>query len=430
MADIKITGLGENTTPLSTDILPMVDDPAGTPLTQKITIANLLSAANHTILDASKHTDSVVQTVTRGSLIYGNSTPKWDELVVGAANTILRSDGTDASWSAAPVLGTSLTVPILYGSSVASGTLTLTSTSHATKGTVNVSDKILMTGATAAVNRIEGNLGGNYIQVGRNTAMVIFGAGLGVGISIGGDAEVVIDNSLKINANAGTGYLGIDVAPSANALIQANPNLGAQSGAWVNYNAGLTLQASANGTSLIGIQANALTLVSTTHTGLTVRGLDFQVYATTGTTSVYSNLDCIYVRWGTTNLGGTVTSAHGLFVDKPTFTTPGAALSVTTAWGIQIVSPSGTGADKIVDYYGLQIGDVGPTVPTGNIRLLEVGPATPSFRIVGNFTLAANQTAIYISEGVTPTLRQVRWVDSGALGGGSIPANTKLLYLV
>src|SRR3990167_582426 len=101
MADVKITALTENTTPVSTDIVPMVDDPAGITLTQKVTIANL---TNHTILDASKHTDSVAQTVTRGSLIYGNSTPKWDELVVGAANRVLWSNGTDISWSAAPRL--------------------------------------------------------------------------------------------------------------------------------------------------------------------------------------------------------------------------------------------------------------------------------------------------------------------------------------
>lgn len=45
MADQKITQLTENTTPLVTDILPMVDDPAGTPATQKVTIANVLSLA-------------------------------------------------------------------------------------------------------------------------------------------------------------------------------------------------------------------------------------------------------------------------------------------------------------------------------------------------------------------------------------------------
>ena len=44
MADAKITQLSANTTPLTTDIVPMVDDPACTPATQKITIGNLVSA--------------------------------------------------------------------------------------------------------------------------------------------------------------------------------------------------------------------------------------------------------------------------------------------------------------------------------------------------------------------------------------------------
>ena len=57
------------------------------------------AGANHNILDGSVHQDSVADAVTRGSLIYGNATPKWDELVIGADNTFLASDGTDASWA-------------------------------------------------------------------------------------------------------------------------------------------------------------------------------------------------------------------------------------------------------------------------------------------------------------------------------------------
>lgn len=47
MADTKITGLTALTTPSSDDILPIVDDPGGTPVTKKITVANLLKRAGY-----------------------------------------------------------------------------------------------------------------------------------------------------------------------------------------------------------------------------------------------------------------------------------------------------------------------------------------------------------------------------------------------
>lgn len=52
----------------------------------------------HALLSAV-HTDVVAQAVTRGSIIYGNASPAWDELVIGASGNYLRSDGTDISWS-------------------------------------------------------------------------------------------------------------------------------------------------------------------------------------------------------------------------------------------------------------------------------------------------------------------------------------------
>ena len=45
MADAKITALTELTTPAVGDLLAIVDDPAGSPITKKITCANLLSLA-------------------------------------------------------------------------------------------------------------------------------------------------------------------------------------------------------------------------------------------------------------------------------------------------------------------------------------------------------------------------------------------------
>ena len=46
MATKKTTALTANTTPATTDIIAMVDDPGGTPLSQKITLANFLKVIN------------------------------------------------------------------------------------------------------------------------------------------------------------------------------------------------------------------------------------------------------------------------------------------------------------------------------------------------------------------------------------------------
>jgi len=52
----------------------------------------------HNLLSAS-HGDSLAGTVVRGDILRGNSTPAWSRLALGAANRVLRSDGTDAGWS-------------------------------------------------------------------------------------------------------------------------------------------------------------------------------------------------------------------------------------------------------------------------------------------------------------------------------------------
>jgi hypothetical protein len=58
------------------------------------------AAGNGPLLDAVHNADTVAQAVSRGSLIYGNATPKWDELVIGANKKVLASNGTDAAWTA------------------------------------------------------------------------------------------------------------------------------------------------------------------------------------------------------------------------------------------------------------------------------------------------------------------------------------------
>jgi hypothetical protein len=60
--------------------------------------AVLTSASTHSLLSAT-HGDTLAAAVTRGSIIVGNATPAWSELVVGTANQVLATDGTDAAWT-------------------------------------------------------------------------------------------------------------------------------------------------------------------------------------------------------------------------------------------------------------------------------------------------------------------------------------------
>lgn len=78
---------------VATDGTPHFINDAGTD-------TNLAGVGAHTILDGGTvHSDTATDTVSRGSLIYGNATPAWDELPVGTAGQVLTTtDGVDVSW--------------------------------------------------------------------------------------------------------------------------------------------------------------------------------------------------------------------------------------------------------------------------------------------------------------------------------------------
>ena len=65
---------------------------------QKVLAFGAGASPSNALLDGVNHTDTTNSGVTRGDLIYGNSTPAWDDLAIGAAGKYLRSDGTDPSW--------------------------------------------------------------------------------------------------------------------------------------------------------------------------------------------------------------------------------------------------------------------------------------------------------------------------------------------
>lgn len=115
MADTKVTGLTENTTPVATDIMYMVDDPGSTPLRQKITLATLTTlindVANAALWDAA------------GDLIYGTGANAGTRLAIGTANQLLRvnSGATAPEWASVG--------RVLIAENTPSGTATTTFTS-------------------------------------------------------------------------------------------------------------------------------------------------------------------------------------------------------------------------------------------------------------------------------------------------------------
>lgn len=98
MADLKITELTENTAPIGTDLIPMVDDPGGTPATQKITLTNLgiidgWIPASETWTYASASTITVpsgaVSKYAKGDRIKFTQTTVKYAVIVAVADTLL-----------------------------------------------------------------------------------------------------------------------------------------------------------------------------------------------------------------------------------------------------------------------------------------------------------------------------------------------------
>lgn len=78
MADTKTTALTANTTPADADIMPMVDDPGGTPATQKMTLATLKTFVQASLGARTSSFSSSANTGTSTALV---------SVVGGIANT-------------------------------------------------------------------------------------------------------------------------------------------------------------------------------------------------------------------------------------------------------------------------------------------------------------------------------------------------------
>jgi len=83
-------------------------------------IIRFVEAAN-ALLDGVIHSDTTDSAVTRGDLLYGNATPAWDDLAIGAANTVLTTNGTDPAWST--VTGVMITDDTIDSADYAAGSI-------------------------------------------------------------------------------------------------------------------------------------------------------------------------------------------------------------------------------------------------------------------------------------------------------------------
>ena len=81
----KISELSALTAPAAVDLLVIVDDPTGTPITKYVTVGNLLgnAAANVVIYNATPANSTI--TVKKGTLIFDS-----DYLYVATANNTLK----------------------------------------------------------------------------------------------------------------------------------------------------------------------------------------------------------------------------------------------------------------------------------------------------------------------------------------------------
>lgn len=84
MPDLKITGLTANTTPVSTDVIPVIIDPGGTPLSRKVTLANVITKASGLGNGIPKISSGTMSIATAGTDYVDLTSTAADGLQVGS----------------------------------------------------------------------------------------------------------------------------------------------------------------------------------------------------------------------------------------------------------------------------------------------------------------------------------------------------------
>jgi hypothetical protein len=149
MANAKITQLTELTAPIATDIIPIVDDPGGSPETKKVTLANILALVSTsdwkvagTFTYSSADAPTYVVTVASGAAsIYAvgmrikltDSTVKYFIITAVADTALTLYGGTDYTLSGGAITlpyYSSVKAPLGFPLSPTTWTVSLLSTNH------------------------------------------------------------------------------------------------------------------------------------------------------------------------------------------------------------------------------------------------------------------------------------------------------------
>jgi len=231
MADAKTTALTENTAPVSTDLAYMVDDPGGTPLSQKVTFANFgkglaapvvktdqdntystgaqsFAAATSLLVPAA----AAYAPTADGSIGYATTQ---DRYVAGGAGaltgsfprvlSVTRPNEQKTNSTTADQDYTSVfTIPASY--LIAQKVLRLTfEITHTTDGGASTQNYYLKLGSTKVYTQGAANTPGNNITRSSAVTFLIFGtaaAGAAVAVEVGLLSGIMGSASTYLNATA------------------------------------------------------------------------------------------------------------------------------------------------------------------------------------------------------------------------------------
>jgi hypothetical protein len=266
---------------------------------------NAPTPAAHNILDSTVHGDTLTTAVARGSIIIGNSTPKWTALGIGTtAGYVLKTSGTDPYWALLDTNHHSLqglgdddhTQYALLAGRTGGQTL---------YGGTAAADKLILHGSTAGTGAI-------YINPG-NAGVVIGGTGSDSTVA---RLYVVADSKSALRTDASyTAALGETVTTTCTAF--ANYQDIVNSGTMTNYVYNNYSSLTLGGT---GSFANAVNIFAYTKlTGGTAKTV----------TALTQYLSRIYAD--ATPNAGTITSAYHFKADDATDN-----LTITTQYGLYI----------------------------------------------------------------------------------------------